>query len=52
MWYARQVDGSGAFIQEIQVKVSYRAGSLVCISGDGLEEGMRFDKGYKTLIDG
>lgn len=52
VWYARQVDGSGAFIQEIQVKVSYRAGNLVCISGDGLEEGMRFDKGYKTLIDG
>ena len=52
VWYARQVDGSGAFIREVPLKVSYRSGSLVCISGDGLQEGMYFDKGYKTLIGG
>ena len=52
VWYARQVDASGAFIREVPLKVSYRSGSLICISGDGLEEGMLFDKGYKTLIGG
>ena len=52
VWYARQVDASGAFIREVPLKVSYRSGSLICISGDGLEEGMHFDKGYKTLIGG
>lgn len=52
VWYARQVDSSGAFMQEVSMKVSYRAANLVCISGDGLEEGMHFDKGYKTLIGG
>ena len=52
VWYARQVDASGAFMQEVSMKVSYRAGDLVCISGDGLEEGMHFDKGYRSLIGG
>lgn len=51
-WYARVVSEDGVFIKEIEVKVSYSSGDMVCISGEEVEEGAFFDAGYKAVIEG
>lgn len=49
-WFVRRVTEDGYFIDELEVKLGYRSGSLVCISG--IEEGMLFDMGYKAVAAG
>ena len=49
-WYARWVTESGVFIAEVEVKIGYSSGDLVCVTG--VEEGDWFDTGYKTVVGG
>lgn len=49
-WYVRHVTDNGYFIEEIQVKVIYSSGDMVCVSG--VNEGDWFDSGYKELREG
>lgn len=49
-WYARQVTEDGYFIAEIQLRVGYSDGSVVCVSG--ISEGDYFDPGYKAIVEG
>ena len=49
-WYVRRVTEDGYFIEEVQVKVSYTFGNVVCVSG--ISEGDYFDSGYKAIVEG
>ncbi len=50
-FYVRLTDAEGAFLKELEVTQSYSNGILVCISGQGLAEGMYCDSGYKLVIE-
>ena len=49
-WYARWVTENGVFLAEVEVKIGYSNGSVVCVTG--IEEGDWFDTGYKTVVGG
>ncbi len=49
--YIRITDEQGRFLQELEVTQGYAHGGMVCISGQGLQEGMYCDSGYKLVIE-
>ncbi len=49
-WFVREVDAGGSFLREVEVKLGYSDGRLVCVSG--VEEGAYFDDGYKAVVEG
>lgn len=49
-WFVREVDAGGSFLREVEVKLGYSDGRLVCVSG--VDEGTYFDDGYKAVVEG
>ena len=49
--YVRVVDKNQFFVKEIEVKTWLSDGSYVTISGEGVEEGMLCDSGYKLIAE-
>jgi hypothetical protein len=47
-WYARRVQADGTFLGEVEIKIGYQIGNLVCVSG--VSEGEWFDSGYQTVV--
>ncbi len=50
-YYLRLTDAQGVFLQELEVEPSYSNGEMVCISGEGIREGLYCDSGYKLVIE-
>ncbi|MCR5677683.1 MAG: hypothetical protein K6G13_06580 [Agathobacter sp.] len=50
-YYVRIVDENGKFVSEEEVKLGYADEKYVCVSGDGIEEGMYCDSGYADVVD-
>ncbi len=50
-YYLRVTDAKGVFLKELEVTVRYSDGQYVCISGDGIQEGMYCDSGYKLVVE-
>jgi hypothetical protein len=49
-WYAREVTADGTLIGEVEVKLGYSNGKLVCVSG--AQEGHYYDSGYGSMAGG
>jgi hypothetical protein len=49
-YYMRQVSEDGFFIREVEIKVGFSSGGLICVSG--VDEGQFFDSGYKLIVEG
>lgn len=47
--YIRTVDENGIYISDIEVKTGFANDEFICISGDGVEEGMYCDTGYAKV---
>ena len=46
-WYAREVTKDGTLVGEIEVKLGYSNGKVVCVSGP--QEGHYYDSGYGSM---
>lgn len=46
-WYARQVSGNGAFLEETEVQLGFSTGEYVSVFG--VQEGQFFDSGYGSI---
>lgn len=49
-WYAREVTADGTLLGEIEVKLGYSNGKVVCVSGP--QEGHYYDSGYGSMAGG
>ncbi len=49
-YYVRQVDELGNFIAELEVELGISTGRYIGV--EGVEEGMLFDSGYKSIVEG
>lgn len=47
-WYARKVQADGTLLGEVEIKIGFRIGNLVCVSG--VSEGEWFDSGYQAVV--
>ena len=47
--YIRTVDENGIYKSDIEVKTGFANDEFICISGDGVEEGMYCDTGYAKV---
>lgn len=50
VYYVRQVDEVGNFIAELEVELGISTGRYIGV--EGVEEGMLFDSGYKSIVEG
>lgn len=50
--YVRVVDSNLFFIKELEVKTWISDESFITVSGDGVEEGLLCDSGYKLIAEG
>jgi hypothetical protein len=49
-WYAREVTADGTVVGEVEVKLGYSNGKVVCVSGP--QEGHYYDSGYGSMAGG
>ena len=49
-WYAREVTADGTLLGEVEVKLGYSNGKVVCVSG--AQEGHYYDSGYGSAAGG
>ena len=47
-WYARKVQADGTLLGEVEIKIGFQIGNLVCVSG--VSEGEWFDSGYQAVV--
>ncbi len=49
--YIRVVDSDLNFVEEIEVKAAFSDGKNISVSGDGVQEGLLCDSGYKSMVE-
>ncbi|WP_302625251.1 hypothetical protein [uncultured Eubacterium sp.] len=47
--YIRTVDENGLFLEDVEVNVGFANDKFICITGDGIKEGVYCDSGYSKV---